>query len=152
MSKSKKENSLVVGDREWAKSLSHWLLEEVKSERLISGLAGIMTGEPSGIGNAEVAVYLFTASLRQPLSREDSEIYMYITTQLAKRRKIKLTEEMKKEKLTKYEQGLLEEMRRMIYHKRGGEIEHPVLNMLRVMKKECKKQEAKDPGQLLLKI
>lgn len=152
MSKSKKSNSLVVGDREWAKSLPKWLLEEVKSERLISGLAGIMTDEPSGVGDAEVAVYLFTASLRAPLTHEDSEIYMYITTQLAKRRKTKLPKGMKKEKLTEYEQSLLEQMRRMIYDKRGGEIEHPVLDMLRVMKKECKKQEAKDPGQLLLKI
>lgn len=152
MGKSKKENRLVVGDGEWAKSLPEWLLEEVKSERLICGLAGIMNGGESTVGDAEVAVYLFTASLRQPLSHEDAEIYVYITTQLMKRRKKEIPEEMRKEKLTEYEQGLLEEMRRMIYRRRGGEIVHPVLDMLRVMKKDCQKQEAKEPGQLLLRI
>ena len=150
--KTKKENRLVVGDREWAESLPDWLLEEVKSERMISSLAGIMTGGESKVGNAEVAVYLFTASLRAPMTHEDSEIYMYITTQLMKKRGTELPKDIRKEELTEYEQGLLENMRRMIYQKRGREIEHPILNMLRVMKKECKKQEAKEPGQLLLKI
>ncbi len=152
MSKSEKGNTLVVGDREWAKSLPDWLLEEVKTERMVSGMAAIITGEPSGVGDAEVAVYLFTASLRAPLSREDSEIYMYITTRLMKRKGTEVPEGMKKEKLTEYEQSQLEELRRMIYRKRGGEIEHPILNMLRVMKKDCQKQEAKEPGQLSLRI
>lgn len=140
MSRKQEGNRLVVGDKEWAKDLPKWLLKEVESERMMLGMGGIMTGEPSQVGDAEVAVYLFTASLRQPLSHEDVEVYMYLTTRLAKKTGREIPDDIRKEKLGKYEEYHLEELKRMIYTKRGGEIQHPLLSVLREMKKAYKKK------------
>lgn len=54
--------------------------------------------------------------------------------------------------LTDYEKRELESLRSMIYDKRGGEIEHPVLNMLRGMKKTVEKEtkRLKETGQAKL--
>ena len=35
------KNRLVVGDMSWADVIPEWLLDEIKAERLIYGLAGI---------------------------------------------------------------------------------------------------------------
>jgi len=136
----KKENRLIVGDITWANTIPEWLLEEVKAERLIYGL-GSLIGRGPKIGDAEVAVYLMTASCRQPLSSEHVNIYMYLTTRLFKKRDKEVPEDIRKDELTEWEEHELEELRDMIYHSRGGPIIHTLLDVMRQLKKDIKRKE-----------
>lgn len=145
------QNRLVVGDAAWADMIPDWLLEEIKSERLIYGLAGIANPEAPKVGDAEVAAYLMTASMRAPIPHEYAEIYIFLTARLMKRRGTELLDFMaeKLEKgLTQYEEQTLKDLRNDIYRKRGGEIDTPLLNLMRAFRKEIDKK--KDDPQLSL--
>jgi len=135
----KKENRLVVGAREWADMIPDWLLEEVKAERLICGLACLMDGGRAKVGDAEVAVYLMTASHRGVLSSEHVNIYMYLVTRLFKERGKEVPEDIRRDELTEWEEHEFDELKDMIYRKRGGEINHPVLEFMRQFKKDIKR-------------
>jgi len=131
----KKDNRLVVGAREWVDTIPEWLLDKVKEERLIYGLASLMGRGPK-VGDAEVAVYLMTVSHRGPLSSEHVNIYMYLVTRLFKKRGKEVPESIRKDELSEWEEHELEELRQMIYHSRGGEIHHPLLDAMRQLKKK----------------
>ena len=128
------KNRLVVADKGWAETIPEWLLEEVKFERLLYSFASLMKGGKTQVGDAEVAVYLYTLSLRQPLSYEYANIYFYLCTQLFKRRGKEIPAELRKRELEDYEKNLLDQLREEIYKARGGEIDHPLLNALREVK------------------
>ena len=136
----KKENRLVVGAMEWADMIPEWLKEEVEAERMIYGL-GSLIGRGPKVGDAEVCAYLMTASLRQPLSSEHVNIYMYLVTRLFKKRGKEVPLSIRKDELTEWEEHELEELRDMIYRSRGGEIHHPLLNAMRQLKKDIKRKE-----------
>jgi hypothetical protein len=141
------KNRLVVGDMSWADMIPDWLLEEIKHERIIYGLAGISNPEAPKIGDAEVAAYLMTASMRAPMPGEYVEIYTYLTARLMKRQGKELpdfmTEKLERG-LTRQEEYELNELRYMIYNKRGGEIDTPLLNAMRTLRKEIDRKET-DP-------
>ena len=133
-----KENRLVVGNASWADTIPQWLLDEVKAERMVLGLASIVK-LITKVGDAEVLVFLMTSSLRAPLNHNYAEIYIYLTSKVMRKRGVEL-EDFMEEKL---EQGLtpdqereLKKLRDMIYDKRGGEISHPILNIMRNFGKE----------------
>ena len=145
------KNRLVVGDMSWADIIPDWLFEEIKSERLIYGLAGISNPEAPKVGAAKVAAYLMTASMRAPMPGEYVEVYIYLTARLMKRQGKELPDFMaeKLERgLTKYEEYTLENIRSDIYRARGGEIDTPLLNAMRAFKKEIERK--KDDPQLSL--
>jgi len=124
--------------------IPEWLLEEVKAERLIYGLACLMDGDRAKVGDAEVAVYLMTASHRDVLSSEHVNIYMYLVTRLFKKRDKEVPEDIRKDELTEWEEHEFEELKDMIYRSRGGEISHPLLDAMRQLKKDIKRKGAKD--------
>ena len=141
------KNRLVVGDATWADMIPDWLLEEIKHERIIYGLSGISNPEAPKIGDAEVAAYLMTASMRAPMPSEYVEIYTYLTARLMKRQGKELPDFMaeKLERgLTRQEEYDLKELRSMIFDKRGGEIDTPLLNVMRTLRKEIDRKET-DP-------
>ena len=141
------KNRLVVGDASWADMIPDWLLEEIKFERLILGLATISNPEAQKIGDAEVIAYLMTASMRAPMPSEYVEIYTYLTAKVMKRQGKQLPDFMaeKLERgLTQQEEYDLKELRSMIFDKRGGEIDAPLLNVMRTLKKEIDRKKT-DP-------
>ena len=147
MSKQKDKNRLVVGNAQWAKDLPKWLLEEVKTERLMYGLLGITNDEVEKIGDAEVVVYLWTASLYAPMPHNVNQIYFYLSARLMKRRDTKnipdfLTAKLK-EGLNSDQKRELKELRNMIYDKRGGDIDTPLLNIMRQFHKDCQNPQKK---------
>ena len=148
------KNRLVVGDASWADIIPDWLLEEIKHERIIYGLAGIANPEAPKVGDAEVAAYLMTASMRAPMPGEYVEVYIYLTARLMKRQGKELPDFMaeKLERgLTQYEEYTLKDLKSDIYRKRGGEIDTPLLNVMRAFKKEVerKKDAPSLPGNVL---
>ena len=143
----KKQNLLVVGDQQWADTIPQWLLDEIREERMINGLIALTKPDFEQVGDAEVAAYLMTASLRAPMLSEYVEIYVYLGARIMKRKEKELTPEMaeKLERgLTTSEEYELKQLRRDIYHARGGDIDTPLLNALRTFKTKLDK-EANDP-------
>lgn len=155
-----KENRLVVGDLNWADTIPDWLLEAVKHERLTLGLVELIPGdvestpgeenaEVPNVGDAEVCAYLYTASLHAPMSAEHSQIYFYLGAKVIQQYQPDtvlppmMTEAIDRG-LTNWEARVLIDLRHMIYRKRGGEITHPILDAMRVLKKEVEKAE-RDP-------
>jgi len=139
MTNKKNKNRLVVGDAGWAKEIPEWILEEIKTERILYGLANIMESNNKMIGDAETVAYLMTASLHAPMSTEYANIYFYLTARLMKKRGIEELPDFVQEAfdrgLTDYEKQELNELQTMIYRKRGGEIDAPLLNTLREIKR-----------------
>ena len=132
-----KGNRLIVADAGWAETIPAWLLEDVKSERMTLGLVNIIDSNISAVGDAEICVYLYTLSLRQPLHHEYAEIYLFLAASLMKKRGMSLAdfmEEKLQNGLSKEEQRQLEELRNRIYSIRG-DIQHPLFDVLRKMKK-----------------
>ena len=141
------KNRLVVGDASWADMIPDWLLEEIKFERLIYGLATISNPDAPKIGDAEVIAYLMTASMRAPMPSEYVEIYTYLTAKVMKRQGKELPdfmEEKLERGLTQQEEYDLKELRSMIFDKRGGEIDTPLLNVMRTLRKEIDRKKT-DP-------
>jgi len=137
-------NKLVVSDIGWAETIPEWLLDEIRAERLILGLASIGRDleDWQKVGDAEVLVYLMTESLRQPLSKEHFNIYLYLFNKIMKRRGKEIPEELKfNRELDNYEQHILKELKYMIYKRRGGDIDHPLLNAMRELKKDIERTE-----------
>ncbi len=138
------KNRLVVGDASWADIIPEWLLEEIKHERIIHGLAGIARSDAPKVGDAEIAAYLMTASMRGPIPSEYVEIYVFLTARLIQKRGQKLpdfmTEKLERG-LTQYEEHTLNDLKSDIYRKRGGEIDTPLLNVMRAFKKEIEKKK-----------
>ncbi|MBI5806268.1 hypothetical protein HZA73_09500 [candidate division TA06 bacterium] len=138
-----KENRLVVADAGWAETIPSWLLDEIRSERLTLGLLNILDPGSSSVGDAELCAYLYTLSLRQPLTTDYTGIYIYLTATLMKRKDKSLVdfmEEKLKQGLTREEVRKLDELRNTI-HRIRGEINHPVLDVLRKLKKGFNDQE-----------
>ncbi len=133
------KNKLVVGDAIWADMIPDWLLEEIKTERIVYGLAGIANPDTPKVGDAEIAAYLMTASMRAPIPHEYAVIYIFLAARLMKKRGrvvLDFMEEKLEKGLTQCEEQKLQNLRNDIYHKRGGDIDTPLLNAMRTFKQE----------------
>lgn len=107
-----KENRLIVADKGWAESIPGWLKEEVIMERMLN---------PDKVGDAELCLYLFTASLKAPMGHNMSRVYFYLTNKIMKSKGIELPLEVG-DKLDPDQEGELDQLRREIYKARGGKI------------------------------
>lgn len=139
-----KENRLVVADIGWKDMIPEWLIEEIRAERMVLGLAGIMKNlEPQQqVGDAEVLAYLMTESMRQPLSDEHFTIYLYLFNKVMKRVGKEVPDELKYEgELDNYHQHILNNLKYEIWKHRGGEISHPLLDIMRKLKKDIEERQ-----------
>ena len=128
-----KGNRLVVADAGWAESIPDWLKQEVKKERLVSGFIDVLDKEEE-VGDAEVCVYLYTASLRQPLSSRLTNVQLHISGKLMKKRGTILPPFLEKHastELAEDEKRELQKLRQKLYRARGGKINHPVFDVLK---------------------
>jgi len=141
--KTKKENKLVVGNSSWAESLPESLLNDIKTERIVLGLVAATTTLTNSekVGDAEVIAYLMTASLAAPLPHNLTEIYCYLITKNMRQKGIDAAVyvDICKAELNSDEKRKLQELKFMIYEKRGGEIQHPLLDFMRQFKKDIHK-------------
>lgn len=122
------ENRLVVADEGWAKEAPQWLLDEIKTERLIGAIADDNKNE---VGDAETALYLFTASLKAPMSHELNQCYLHLCGKLMQKRGIELDDFFKKTELSSDEERELSRIKRELFKVRGGRIKIPIIEMLK---------------------
>lgn len=135
------ENRLVVADVGWAESIPEWLKDEVKAERMISGFCDLLGKGKKEVGDAEACVYLYTASLRAPMSHELTNVYLYLCTKLMEKRGTEVPKDIALRKLSEYEQNELRELKYKLYTSRGGKIKSPLFDALNKVFKNrgCKK-------------
>lgn len=143
-----KENRLVVYPGGNSDIIPEWIFDEIKMERMMSGFANILgkNNGPDTVGDAEICAYLYTASLSTPMTHEYSEIYIYLVGRLMKRKQNNnkngnlpdFMEKKLEQGLTQDEERMLRILREEIYRKRGGEIQHPLFDVLKELKKTCK--------------
>lgn len=132
--KKPKENKLVVGSKTWADVIPEWLLEEIQYERVTLGLINLINPDSQKVGDAEVIAYLMTASLLTPLPSELTEIYTFLMAKMMSRKgrdMDKFLQDKLERGLSEYEKVKLEDLRNMIYKRRGGYISCPLLDVLR---------------------
>lgn len=133
--KKPKENKLVVGSLSWASGIPGWLLDEIRVERLMLGLISLTKSSVPKVGDAEVCAYLLTSSLAAPLTSDYTKVYLYLASKVLKKKGKEIPDDICVDELSKYEERQLEELRSMIYRKRGGEIRHPFLDAMRIFRK-----------------
>lgn len=138
---------LLVANVGWGETVPEWLKSEVQAERMINSMVDLMgKGKDeveSKIGDAEVVVYLMTASLVAPIDREHTNIYLHLAGKVLKRTKRmkEMPDDIKIEKLSQDEEREFKELRQKIYRGRGGDFQHPVISFLKEFKKEVEKPQ-----------
>jgi hypothetical protein len=141
------KNRLVVADAGWAESIPEWLLDAIRAERMIYGLASILKPEKPTVGDAETVAYLMTASMRAPLTHDLAQIYFYLTAKLMERQGKELPDFLKdklKQGLAPDEERELKDLKADIHRARGGDIDHPLLNAMREFKKRCDREAQRE--------
>lgn len=131
-------NRLIVADIGWAETIPDWLKKEVESERMINGFVDVLDKGIKEVGDAEACLYLYTLNLKQPVSHEIGNIYIYLASKLCKKRGIKLEsfmEQKVKDGLDSDEERELRILKQELWTKRGGKVQHPLFEMLNQMKK-----------------
>ena len=143
MVRSHDKNRLVVANIGWAETIPDWLMNEVKSERMVEGLLGLVDkGNDGMVGLAEVCVYLYTEALTQPLGYHRTQVYLWVTGKVIEKTKGEVPDFVKEvldKGLGPDEARELGELRRTLYRKRGGAIRSPLFDALKALKKEIKK-------------
>ena len=127
------ENRFIVADSGWAESIPEWILDEIRSERMINGLCEVIKKGSEKVGDAEMVAYLFTASMRGPLNSEDQKIYLKLSGDLMKKRNIEVPDFMNIGDLSEWENRCLEDLRYKI-QKARGKVNHPIFDILRELK------------------
>jgi hypothetical protein len=134
-----KENKLVVANAGWGETVPDWLRQEVATERTLLGIASNIKKEKK-VGDAEATLYLYTASLTAPMSKELNGVYIYLTAKLMKQRGMTnlpdFAEAKLKKGLTADEKKKLDGLKSELYTARGGEIHSPLLDALRELNKK----------------
>jgi hypothetical protein len=128
-------NRLVVADAGWADQIPDWLKDEIRKERMALGLKGALSGKDEEVGDAEVCAYLFTAALVKKLPHEVSMVYLYVSAQVMRKMgTVPDIPESFQQGLSPDEEAELARIRKTIYDKRGGNIRHPMLDLMRSFK------------------
>ena len=134
-------NRLIVADAGWAETIPDWLKKEVESERMVSGFADALDKGQKEVGDAEACLYLYTLNLRQSVSHETGNIYIYLASKLCKRQGMKLEsfmEQKVKDGLQSDEERELIILKQELWTKRGGKIQSPLFDVLNQLKKRKK--------------
>ena len=134
-----KRNRLVVANLGWAEDIPEWLKEEVGKERIVNGMVGIFDNKNQEVGDAEACAYLFTASLTVPLSHNLGEAYIFLCAKIMGRKDpdnlVNFMKEKLKKGLSPDEERELKRLKNDIYHARGREVESPIFDVLKSLKK-----------------
>jgi hypothetical protein len=106
----------------WGDTIPDWLKQAITMERLIENIKGARGEELTGT-DAEACAYLYTASLEAPMSSDWTNIYLYIAGKVYEKWRtpnsgVTMPEDIKVEKLSDYEMGELNRLKRWLYEQR----------------------------------
>ena len=113
-------NPIVVFDEGWAQTMPDWLKSRIAMERLMQ----LMTHEEGKATRAEAVAYLYTASLRQPLSADWTDIYCHLGAEYARQRGIAIPQELAPECLTPDQSRELDHLLAWLWRKSSAGPQH----------------------------
>lgn len=112
-------DAIIVYPGGWGDSLPDWLKTKVTVERLCENILANKESREVTATDAEVACFLFTASLSAPPSHDWAQIYLYVAGAVMKdQSKHDLPEDMRVDALTEYQWGNLKHLKNWIYQQR----------------------------------
>ena len=126
-------NRLVVAIHDGMEAVPKWLLDEIVDERWAISLRLMTETLPYSerVGDAEALAYLMTVSRRCPLPARFVNIFVHLADKVLKGRGRTLPAEWRRETLSEFEKEELEGLKRELYRIRGGDIVHPLLEMVK---------------------
>lgn len=137
------ENRLVVAPGGCGEDAPEWLLGAIKKERMIQGFQDVLDKGKEEVGDAEVALYLYSANLAHPIRYELGQVYIYLASKLMKEYKPfgepklePFMEKKLKEGLSHDEEREYLELKRDLWKARGGKIKSPLFEALASIKKK----------------
>ncbi|MDP2907074.1 MAG: hypothetical protein Q8O03_03980 [Nanoarchaeota archaeon] len=136
-----KKNKLIVADKGWLETAPEWLIENVKKERQLSAITDLRPDAKEEVGDAEMCLYLYTLSLKMPMTAEMTKIYMYLCNKLLKQKDIEIPDGIKIDGLEEYEEKELDKLKHELWVKRGGRIHTPVTDAMAEAFKKTKKRK-----------
>jgi len=109
---------IIVFPGGWEDTLPEWLKTAITMERLAMHMSAL-EGEKITGTDAEVCAYLYTASLAVPLSRDWSQIYLYIAGKTYQRwKKSDVPEDIRVESLQDHQLQDLARLKEWLYRQR----------------------------------
>ena len=129
---------IIVMPGGWGDDLPEWLRTRVTLERLGENIVALREGRELTATDAEVACYLFTASLTAPLDRDWTEIYLYVA---GGELKGKMPEDLEVKSLTESQWRDLKRLKDWIYEQR---VKHRKGKERGVRRQAKEKAEAKE--------
>ena len=110
---------IIVMPGGWGDDLPDWLRERVTVERLCENLLALKEGRETTTTDAEVACYLFTASLTAPIGNDWTQIYLYVVGGEMKNEVMtEMPADIKVKALTEYQWRELKQLKNWIYRQR----------------------------------
>ena len=106
---------IIVMPGGWGDDPPEWLRTRVTLERLTENIVATRENREITATDAEVACYLFTASLTAPIGGDWTQIYLYVA---GGEMKDKMPEDLKVEALTESQWRDLKELKDWIYRQR----------------------------------
>jgi len=109
---------IIVWPGGWEDTLPDWIKSEIQLERLAQNMRALK-GEKMTATDAEVCAYLYTASLTTPMSRDWTQIYLYIAGKVMSRHKeTEIPDDIKVDSLSDDQMRDLQELKDWIYQGR----------------------------------
>ena len=102
--------TVIVADKEWAETLPDWIRTQIKMERMAQNILALKGKVDSEATDAEVVAYLYTLSLKSPMTREAVNVYEYLVGKYAK-----LPEGMGVSELDEDEKRILQQLKSQLY-------------------------------------
>ncbi len=133
---------IIVMPGGWGEDLPEWLRTRVKLERLAENIVALNEHRELTATDAEVACYLFTASLSVPIGGDWTQIYLYIAGgEMKDQAKCELPEDIKVEALTESQWRDLKQLKGWIYQQRVKHRKEKARGERREAKEEAKAKE-----------
>jgi len=113
---------IIVLPGGWGDTLPDWIKTSITLERLVMNMKALKGEEMTG-SDAEVAAYLYTASLTAPMDSDWTQIYLYIATKVYEKWRTKdsgvtMPDDVRVDSLDNYRMGLLKELKEWLYRQR----------------------------------
>lgn len=102
----------------WGDTLPEWIKTSITLERLFENMKALKGEEPTGT-DAEVAAYLYTVSLTQPMDSDWTQIYLYIASKTYTRwKKSEMPDDIRVESLNEEQMRDLSRLKEWLYRRR----------------------------------
>lgn len=108
---------VIVFPSPWQDDIPDWVKSQITLERLVMNMKAFREGGVP-VGGTEVMAYMFPRTMEEPMPYEWVKIYTLVWNEAMNFKGTEVPEDLKPEKLSEYEMGLLNHLKHWIYEQR----------------------------------